>query len=779
MTNYDTLLPSTYGAGTYMAGASTEYSTSYRTWMAFNKTLASGWASTTAYNTSGVYTGSYTTLDTNGVVYYGEWLQLQLPVGIILNSYALCGGANAYEFPKSWYILGSVDGNNWTLVDTQTNITTISSTVYRFFTVSNLTRTFNFYRMVTNTTQGGAGGASDVYILEWRLFTNMTTFQNRYPKYKGTIPYYTSQNSYGLGQYQIWANTIQDYSFSNQAVPSGLFTKTVGNTSNTVWASYSNVYTRTVDTVSSNLPIIYAQFPDLIQLNYYSITARGGNALETPSKWTLFGSNTAISSSWQTVDSESDITYWSAFQTSNFPVSGSNAYNFYKMELYRNSSLVPTRMSMGELRFFGSKQTPEPCLVVATNGFVGFGTTNPVSSLDIQGDLYLSGNLCNSLMRIGPNVTFDGSSNNRDTFLRWMQYVTSTDYRFALQPRRLASSTWWNAGNSVTLYDGYTYSTIATGLTLNAGSYVGATLMMDGRVLLNPFNATTIGLFDPSNNSYTSATTHLTVGQTSFIGSVLLPNGKVVCVPYGSTTIGIFNPSTNLFSTISIGGTGLYAGGVLLPDGRVIFVQTSSSYIGFFNPSTNVYTSYNTGLTGTNLFEGGVLLPDGRVVMVPRNATYIGIYNSITNTYTTTAVGNLPGSTAYSGGIHLPDGRILFAPCSATTIGLFNPYTNTFSTILGAPGSTAFFGGVLLPDGRVIFVPHSAAYVGVFNPFTNTYTTMLSAPGSSAYVGGRTLPDGRIILVPYYATTVGILTPTQIPRPPPLELCYHPCFNKY
>jgi streptogramin lyase len=772
MNNYDTTLFSTYGAGTYTASASSQYdSTNYLAWKLFTKLNAnvSNWTSYSGSYSSGNYvsTGTTITYDISGNRYRGEWVQIQLPISIQLQVYQLSVfSTSANSNPYTWYIFGSIDGINWILINTQTAISWTASAI-RNFTVQTNTY-YSYYRMVISQVDGATPYC---VINQWRLFTNSILGQNRYPKYKATIPYYTSTNSYGLGQYQIWANTIQDYSFSNQAVPTGLFTKTVGSTSNTVWASYSNVYTSTVDALSSNLPIIYAQFPDLIQLNSYSITARGGNALETPSKWTLFGSNTTITSAWQTVDVESNITNWSAFQTSNFSVSGSNTYNFYKLELYRNSSPVPTRMSMGELRFYGSK--PESRLTVSSAGFVGIGTTMAQTAL-INGDIFIEGVLGNSILNSGPNLNFDGSSNSKNTFLSWLQYVTSTEYRFALQPRTFQTCWWATNFGTPTQYNGYTYSTVSG----PPGNYAhrGGVLLLDGRVLLNQWVYTSIGIFTPYTNTYSTPITG--IPAYSYFGGVLLPDGRVVLVPFDATNIGIFNPNTNIFTTIAgAPGGNAYIGGVLLPDGRVLFVPYSATTIGFFNPTTNTYSTILRG-SGTGSYFGGVLLPDGRVIFVPLQATYVGIFNSITNTYTT--ILGAPGSSAYAGGVLVPDGRVIFTPSSATTIGIFNPTTNSYTSILGAPGSVAYEGGVLLPDGRVFFIPNNSATFGFFNPLTNTYTTQSGAPGSGAFSGGILLPDGRVILCPYNSTNfLGIMTPTQLSRPPPLELCYHPCFNKF
>jgi hypothetical protein len=412
------------------------------------------------------------------------------------------------------------------------------------------------------------------------------------------------------------------------------------------------------------------------------------------------------------------------------------------------------------------------------NGNVGIGTTQPVTTLEVAGNMNVTGIIGDNLLATAPYLTFDGTTTVRDTFLSWMQYVTSYRYRSNFASSLIKTGTWWNTSSTAQVYDSLTYSTVAASGVTNY-AYYGAVLIPDGRVVFVPHGATTtIGIFTPTTNTFSTVAMSPSSATYGYAGGILLPDGRVVFVPYNATTIGIFNPATNVYSTIlGAPGGAAYGGGVLLPDGRVVFVPMNVSNIGIFNSVTNSYsTIIISPAPGSDAYRGGVLLPDGRVVFVPTVATTIGIFNPTTNAYTT--ITGAPGSYAYNGGVLLPDGRVVFVPFTATTIGLFNPVTNTFSTILGAPGTQAYVGGAVLPDGRVVFSPHNATTIGLFNPLTNTYSTILGAPGSGAYYGTILIPDGRCIFVPTNVATVGIINATHRIRAPPLELCYHPCFNK-
>ena len=117
------------------------------------------------------------------------------------------------------------------------------------------------------------------------------------------------------------------------------------------------------------------------------------------------------------------------------------------------------------------------------------------------------------------------------------------------------------------------------------------------------------------------------------IGGVLLPDGRVVFVPANANTVGLYDPSTNTFTSgPNVGSRHFkFCGGVLLPNGRVVFVPAYSTTVGLFDPSNNKFTSGPNLGSGEWKFEGGVLLPDGRVVFVPYNSASVGVFDPRTS----------------------------------------------------------------------------------------------------------------------------------------------------
>jgi hypothetical protein len=154
-----------YGQGKYVASASSDQGTNFIAWQAFNRLgAATSWAclSPEQYSTTGSYLGSTTVVDTLGNSYSGAWLQLQLPVSVVLSNYTLTGNTTYYVnySPSTFSLLGSRDGINWTLVDSRSGITWASVSP-QTFTVS-ATQAYNFYKLSVIKITGGSSTGSCV-----------------------------------------------------------------------------------------------------------------------------------------------------------------------------------------------------------------------------------------------------------------------------------------------------------------------------------------------------------------------------------------------------------------------------------------------------------------------------------------------------------------------------------------------------------------------------------------------------------------------------------------
>lgn len=160
----------TYRNGTYTISASTERSdsdaTAYKAYQAFNNyTLESGklfWSSNdNVYNDIGIYTGNTQTSNINGLTSgttaNGEWIQIQLPYKIVLESIYLLPrtiGASWKRMPKSMVILGSNDpsalSNAWYVLY-ETTDTGFTSNAFKNFSVTLTVAAYQYIRLIART----------------------------------------------------------------------------------------------------------------------------------------------------------------------------------------------------------------------------------------------------------------------------------------------------------------------------------------------------------------------------------------------------------------------------------------------------------------------------------------------------------------------------------------------------------------------------------------------------------------------------------------------------
>jgi hypothetical protein len=159
----------TYGQGKYVASASSENLYGNYAYNAFLKipSTSTNWVGLGSYSTSSpyTYTGTVVTVDTLGNAYPGDWLQIQLPVSILLSSYLIAPNAPGNQSPSKFVVLGSRDGINWTLVDSRSGASSYTIGSYTTFTVQ-ATQSYNYYRLSTSALTGTGGTAGFV---SWTL----------------------------------------------------------------------------------------------------------------------------------------------------------------------------------------------------------------------------------------------------------------------------------------------------------------------------------------------------------------------------------------------------------------------------------------------------------------------------------------------------------------------------------------------------------------------------------------------------------------------------------
>lgn len=155
-----------YGNGIYISTASSVYFLA-SAFGAFNypsSAMTYFQVNTSNYTgTSGAYAGSVTTvINIVGVPtnYYGEWLQLQLPLNITIKSYSITGftSGGVTKNPSAWYLIGSFDGVNWVIVDTRSSITSWSSanpaSVFNYVPNGDTSQPALYYRLIITASNG-------------------------------------------------------------------------------------------------------------------------------------------------------------------------------------------------------------------------------------------------------------------------------------------------------------------------------------------------------------------------------------------------------------------------------------------------------------------------------------------------------------------------------------------------------------------------------------------------------------------------------------------------
>jgi len=129
----------------------------------FNTTMTEWYSGAATYTvTTGAYAGSTTTTYNTTSSVAGEWLQIEATAaGVAKYYYVTVNNASTTAIPKSWTLLGSNDGTEWSLVDTFTNTTAIyPNNTWKYnwtsfpINIYNNTTSYSYYRIVFQSSYG-------------------------------------------------------------------------------------------------------------------------------------------------------------------------------------------------------------------------------------------------------------------------------------------------------------------------------------------------------------------------------------------------------------------------------------------------------------------------------------------------------------------------------------------------------------------------------------------------------------------------------------------------
>jgi hypothetical protein len=476
----------TYGSGTYIASASTEFAGIYAAWKAFDYddivANDSSWVSSETggliYNgTTGQYTGSVTTT-VGATTYSGEWIQLQLPQRIQMTSFTICprGTISHLRSPRSFVVLGSNNGTNWTLLHEQTNINDWSNGVVKTFSVTPNSTSFSYFRMVTRRVGNfdSSGGQTSVNILHWMLYGNNEACTDIV--YNGSTTFLTT-DFLGIRYYPPTAMTANSTAFTTAEYDNGNYIASasteygVGNeawrafdyqdsstsfvwSSSAVWNTTTGNYSGSVTTTSLVGNVyrgewLQLQLPNAIPITHFRITPRTEDAntssRRSPRSFVILGSNNG--SSWTLVHEETNLT-WSDSPRTFFIRQATSSFSYYRMVI----------REIGNDRTTTSKGTADIA------GWVLYTSDLPISQFDNNETFY---------------STFSMTSD--DTTVAGLRYITSAssvlnndnvNYGGWRAYDGDVGGTWWHSAGSWNDTTGqYTGSVVTR--TTNGTSYTG------------------------------------------------------------------------------------------------------------------------------------------------------------------------------------------------------------------------------------------------------------------------------------------------------------------
>jgi len=163
-----TISDQTYGNGAYTVSVSGPGG-STNPWMAFSSSNTDMITFGNAYNSdgTGAYLGSISTTDINGNVYNGAYIQIILPVSIILNILNFTRRWDANR-PRDYVVLGSTDGLMWNLLSSATASYTTSG---EWLVLNSNVNYYNYYRVVVKSIGYSGYSSTTAGVLNMALYT--------------------------------------------------------------------------------------------------------------------------------------------------------------------------------------------------------------------------------------------------------------------------------------------------------------------------------------------------------------------------------------------------------------------------------------------------------------------------------------------------------------------------------------------------------------------------------------------------------------------------------
>jgi len=259
------------------------------------------------------------------------WLQYQFngPSWAITQYKLVSSPGDAGADPRDWQLLGSNDGNNWTVLDSRTNETFTARTQAKRYAFANAIP-YRFYRLDITATAGGAG--SGVRLAEFQLWSNDSADKASASVENGTTE----------GAAKAFDGSTATKWFNSNTAPTGWLRFQYGGGAG--WA-----------------------------LSQYSLSSANDVPQRDPSSWQFQGSNDGVS--WTTLDTRSGETFSSRFQTKTYTFANTTAYRHYRLNITANAGGTGFGLQLSELTLGDSS-----VLTTAPTGLVASAGTTPNSA---------------------------------------------------------------------------------------------------------------------------------------------------------------------------------------------------------------------------------------------------------------------------------------------------------------------------------------------------------------------------------------------------------------
>jgi hypothetical protein len=141
-------------------------------WKAFdyNETAQNFWHSDAVYSsTDGTYIGNVNTV-VDGSNFAGEWLQIQMPSAIQIDSFTIhprADNVSDYQTPSNFVLVASNDGTTWTMLYSITN-NIFTNLLAKTFYLNSITKLYRYFRLIIQTVSQNIA-SRNVVIQEFRL----------------------------------------------------------------------------------------------------------------------------------------------------------------------------------------------------------------------------------------------------------------------------------------------------------------------------------------------------------------------------------------------------------------------------------------------------------------------------------------------------------------------------------------------------------------------------------------------------------------------------------